>query len=65
MLAPQADPGGGAPGAPPPNGRGPILMYTYIKAADLQNILEYHSLYNYFKISLQIHIIVVRNQNNC
>ena len=33
------------------------------KAADLKNILENHKLYKYFKISLQIHIIVVRNQN--
>jgi len=33
------------------------------KAADLQNILENHYLYKYFKISLQIHVIVVRNKN--
>ena len=35
-----------------------------LKAADLQNILENHKFYKYFKISLHIHIIVVRNQNN-
>ena len=35
-----------------------------INTADLQNILENHKLYKYFKISLQIHIMIVRNQNN-
>ena len=34
-----------------------------LKAAVLQNILKIIS-YNFFKISLQIYIIVVRNQNN-
>ena len=38
----------------------PESSVFFLKAADLENILENQI---YFKISLQIHIIVVRNQN--
>ena len=38
-----------------------LSMKCSIKAADLQNILKIIS-YKYFKISLQIYIIVVRNK---
>jgi len=38
--------------------------YIIIKASDIQNILENYELYKYFKISLQMHIIISRNENN-
>ena len=41
-----------------------LCCVVNFKAADLQNKLENHKLYKYFKISLQIHILVFRNQTN-
>ena len=41
-----------------------IMSEFSVEADDLQNILENHYLYKYFKISFHIHIILGKNQND-